>query len=244
MAKRNRAASMASASRGASRKSGGGRSSTSASADRAMGGSSERMRGAGGRDEREGEPASEGMLAGARRFGARTGSQAKRWASGAKDAATSVASRTKEGASQAVDKVKEHPWPALLIGAGMTWLAVDAVRGRSSGQGRRRSLRRSSKDSGPGIWGRTASTIAGAGRGAGEYVGDFVRERPLLAGATTLGIGMAVGMAMPSTSAENSLMGGMRDTVVRRAKDAARSTMAGVREVADSVERIAGRSGR
>lgn len=223
---------------------GGGRNRT----QRAMGtgqmpgGEAERMRASGAR-EKDLEESGRGILRGARdvmgTVGGATAGGARQLASGAKNAASGVA----RGTRATVDKVRENPWPSLLIGAGVTWLAVDAIRGRSSDDENRRG-RRQRQASGPGVMKRTASTIAGAGRGAGEYVGDFVRERPLLAGAATLGIGMAVGMAMPSTSAEDSLMGNVRDTVVRRTKDAARSTMDAVRDAADSVERIAGGGGR
>ena len=47
-----------------------------------------------------------------------------------------------------------------------------------------------------------------------------------------------------STTGEDSLMGNMRDGVVRRAKDAARGTMDAVRDVADGVERMAGGGSR
>jgi ElaB/YqjD/DUF883 family membrane-anchored ribosome-binding protein len=207
-----------------------------------------------GREQREGaEPSGttatgrgggRGVIAGARRFaravGGTTAASARQFASTARDAASGLASRTQETVSGAVDKVRDNPWPSLLIGAGVTWLAVDAVRGRGP-TGRRR---RKARDQGPGLVRRTASTIADASRGAGEYVGDFVRERPLLAGAATLGVGMAVGMAMPSTSAENRFMGNARDSVMRSARTAAKGTMSAVREVAEGVERLAAGGGR
>jgi len=178
------------------------------------------------------------MLAGARdamhTFGGTTAETARQLASGAKSAATGVA----RGTQAAVGKVRENPWPSLLIGAGVTWLAVDAVRGREHESGSNRRGRRG--NSGPGIVRRAASSIADASRGAGGYVGDLVRDRPLLAGAATLGVGMAVGMAMPSTSTEDTLLGKTRDNVVRRAKDVAKGTMDAMRDVADSVERVAG----
>jgi hypothetical protein len=80
--------------------------------------------------------------------------------------------------------------------------------------------------------------VASAGRAAGGSIEDFVRERPLLAGAATLGIGMAVGMAIPSSVTENEMFGGARDKIVGRARSVARDTMEKVRDVAESVERI------
>jgi len=241
MAKRSGAGSMAAGrKRGSGRRAAGGGQRTGAAIQLA-GTGSERMLGAAGK--RGGSRRrNQGVLASARdvaqSFGKTTAKTARQVASSARNAATSVAGRTQESVSLAVGKVRENPWPSLLIGAGATWLAVDAIRGHSKPEVRGKA-RRGEVDSGPGLVRRTASTIAGAGRGAGEYVGDFVRERPLLAGATTLGIGMAVGLAMPSTSSEDGVMGSVRDGVVRRAKDAAKGTMDAVRNVADGVERMA-----
>ncbi len=257
MAKRTGAGSMsAGGKRGGGRGSrvGGGRGQRAGGAGQIASAEPERMRGATGGGRRSSRQEDRGLLAGARdvalNIGETTAETARQFASTAKNAATSAAGRTQRTVSQAADKVRENPWPSLLIGAGVTWLAVDAIRGRSSeSEGRGRKPRE--EESGPGLVRRTASTIADAGRGAGgyvrdagEYVGEFVRERPLLAGAATLGIGMAVGLAMPSTSSEDSMMGNVRDNVVRRAKDAAKGTMDAVRDVADSVERMAGGGGR
>jgi hypothetical protein len=49
---------------------------------------------------------------------------------------------------------------------------------------------------------------------------------------------MAVGMALPSSVAENEMLGAARDNVMRRAKGAARETMEKVRDVTDTIERI------
>jgi ElaB/YqjD/DUF883 family membrane-anchored ribosome-binding protein len=81
------------------------------------------------------------------------------------------------------------------------------------------------------------SAVAGAGRSVGGRVGQFVRENPLLAGGAALGIGMAVGLALPSTVTENEMLGGARDAVVTRAKEAARNTVRGVAHAANSAFR-------
>jgi hypothetical protein len=83
------------------------------------------------------------------------------------------------------------------------------------------------------------SKVASAGRAAGEQIEGFVRERPLLTGAATLGLGVAVGMAMPSSVTENQVFGEVRDRVVGRARNAARGTIDKIRDVAQSVERVA-----
>jgi ElaB/YqjD/DUF883 family membrane-anchored ribosome-binding protein len=192
-----------------------------------------------------------GMMAGARSMAAKVGrttkdaagstvGAAREWAAGAADVAGNVASRAGEMGSQVAGKVRENPWPTLLIGAGATWLAVDAIRGRGGeperNGGRRASGRRVASERG--TVSRAVSKVASAGRAAGGQIEEFVRERPLLAGAATLGLGVAVGMAMPSSVTENEMFGNARDRIISRARDAARGTMNKVRDAAESVERI------
>ena len=172
---------------------------------------------------------------------------AREWAAGAADVAGSVANRAGEMGSQVAGKVRENPWPSLLIGAGATWLAIDAIRGRSEGSESSTQSRYETRDckNERGTVGQAMSKVASAGRAAGGQIRaaggqieEFVRDRPLLAGAATLGLGVAVGMAMPSSVTENELFGGARDKIVSRARDAARSTANKVRDVAESVERL------
>jgi ElaB/YqjD/DUF883 family membrane-anchored ribosome-binding protein len=165
---------------------------------------------------------------------------AREFAAGAADVAGSVANRAGRTASQVAGKVRENPWPTLLIGAGATWLAIDAIRGRSAeadtaSMPRRGSAGGRSSASERGAVGQAMSRVARAGRAAGGQIEEFVRERPLLAGAATLGLGVAVGMAMPSSVTENQLFGETRDKLVSRAREAARGTMEKVREVTSRV---------
>ncbi len=85
------------------------------------------------------------------------------------------------------------------------------------------------------------SSVADASRELGQRVGQFVRDNPVLAGATTLGLGMAVGMALPPTKAEKAVLGDARQQAVRKVKEAAQDTMRNVRGVAESVQKLAGR---
>ncbi|MGE5362101.1 MAG: hypothetical protein ACM3NQ_24050 [Bacteroidales bacterium] len=189
-----------------------------------------------------------GLLAEARDMAQRAGKTtmhtARGIASGARGAAVSVANRTQETASQVAEKVRDNRWPALLIGAGATWLAIDAARDRfgsdepkGRGEGRRRSSRRQERS----MASDAVSSIADAGRDLGERVGQFVRDNPVLAGATTLGLGMAVGMALPQTSAETAVLGDARQQAVRKVKEAAEGTLRNVRGVAESMQKLAGR---
>lgn len=191
-----------------------------------------------------------GLVAEARGLAQNVGETTVEAAQATAGAARGLASGAADMAGTVASKVRDNPWPSLLIGAGATWLAIDAVRGRSSVEPVSRSTMR--RGSERGMVGQAASKVAEVGRAAGEQLEGFVRERPLLAGAATLGLGMAVGMSLPSSVTENRVLGQARDTVVRRAKEAAQETIEKVRDVSDTFERIgpfgggrgAGSSGR
>lgn len=168
---------------------------------------------------------------------------ARRVASTTRDAAVGAAEWTQDSVAEVVRYVKDHPWPTLLIGAGATWLAIDSIRGRGENGERRRTELRDTRNEGRGMMRRTASTVAGASRDAGHEIERFVRERPLLAGAAAMGVGMAVGMALPGTLSENRMLGEARDAVMDRARQAASGTARAAREVARSASRITGGGG-
>jgi hypothetical protein len=173
----------------------------------------------------------------ARSVGDSTVGAARGVAKSARSAATGVAKGTQNSAVGVAEYVRDHPVPALLVGAGATWMIVEAARG--NGHAKRRGRRKSSRRNGN-VVGRAASVVADAGKYAGSHVVDFVRENPLLVGAATLGVGVAVGMALPGSDAENSLLGETRDAVVRRAKEVARGTVQSMREVGEGMQRMAG----
>lgn len=204
----------------------------------------ERMAGGRGTGRRQTEGLREGVGEVAQNVVASTKGAAEATMGAARDLATGAAG----AASSMASKVRENPWPSLLIGAGATWLAIDAVRGRS---GETRDLPFEAKGTSGasatagaggterGAVGQAMAKVAQVGRAAGEQIEEFVRERPLLAGAATLGLGVAVGMALPASVTENRMLGEARDNVVRRAREAAQETMQKVRDVSESFERIA-----
>lgn len=221
---------------------GGGRQKMGAgtgSSERGAGMSNERGMGTEGARGRGGR---KGVMAGARAIAENVGETTMRTArdvaSGARGAASSVARTTQGAADQVVGYVREHPWPSLLIGAGATWLAIDAAIGRGGEQPRssaREGGSQGRESSEPGRMSRTWNSVSEAGRGAGEQVQHFVRENPMIAGAAALGVGVAVGMALPGTMQENRMLGNARDSVVRRAKTVAEGTMRSVRGITDSI---------
>lgn len=65
-------------------------------------------------------------------------------------------------------------------------------------------------------------------------------EHTMAAGAIAAAIGMAIGLALPETERENELLGETRDTMVGKAKDAARGAAQRVQNAAEQVGKVAG----
>jgi Protein of unknown function (DUF3618) len=70
------------------------------------------------------------------------------------------------------------------------------------------------------------------------------RDNPLAAGAIAAAVGLTIGLALPETERENELMGEARDTVVNRAKDAARGAAERVQDTAKRVQDVAADAAR
>jgi ElaB/YqjD/DUF883 family membrane-anchored ribosome-binding protein len=154
------------------------------------------------------------------------------WASDARDIASGAVTRAQDAVAPVAESVRQNPWPALLISAGLTWLAVDSLRGEAT---RSRSLA-SDYPRGQGSTNRRHNRSA---PNVSDRLWDFVRQNPLLAGAAAAGFGAALSMTLPETTSENELLGETRDAVVDRAKDIARGTVRTVQEVGDTVQRLA-----
>lgn len=210
-------------------------------------GESQRRRGSRGQPGLE----NEGLIAGARELGEEAVDAARGAAASAADLAAEAVERGGESGRRVVGWVRENPWPTLLIGAGAAWLAIDAVRGRGDAMTEMERGRAELDEEGPGTLRRSMSnvadfsrrsmsSVAGASRNAGEQVSGFVRENPMWAGLAALGIGVAVGLALPSTMPENRVLGEARDKAIRKARQVAESATQTVREVAKSAGRLTG----
>ncbi len=70
---------------------------------------------------------------------------ARRLTAGARSAAVGMARGTRGAATQVAEKVRENPWPALLIGAGATWMIFDATRAGSRRRTAVKLLRRANR---------------------------------------------------------------------------------------------------
>ena len=84
---------------------------------------------------------------------------------------------------------------------------------------------------------RLGGQVQQGARRAGDQFQTHLRENPLAVGAVALALGMAVGLAVPSTQVENQYMGEARDTLVDKAQDVARGAMDKVQQVAQDAGR-------
>lgn len=171
------------------------------------------------------------------------------------DTASGTAQDMWEGARQ-------NPLPALMIGAGITWLLLDRAGGRDNSRTERLNYssprygysdddveyrstgaRRHRGSSGPGVnteglttWAREAGGEARqTAQRAQNGLQRMLRQNPLLVGAAAMLVGAAVGASLPETERENELMGDARDTVVDRAQHAAENAVSAVKEAANDV---------
>jgi gas vesicle protein len=79
---------------------------------------------------------------------------------------------------------------------------------------------------------RIADETRTRARSAREGFGNLLDENPLMVGALAFGVGLASGLAAPSTPVEERLMGPMSDTVKDEAKRLARDTSQRAKRVA------------
>ena len=64
----------------------------------------------------------------------------------------------------------------------------------------------------------------------------MLRENPLTTGALAVGLGAAVGLAIPETRKEHEVMGEARDTVVGKAQEKAQEAQQKVQRVAEEAQ--------
>lgn len=171
-------------------------------------------------------------------------------------------------AQNIMETTRENMWPALLIGAGVTWLLIDRAReGRGYGssrgyqsgagrisQARGYQARRNQYEQDYSAGGRTEGEMDyrtadwpsegrygmyDKARSAQSGLSRMLHENPLLVAAAAVLAGAAVGGALPQSEKENELMGEARDRMVDRAQGVAREAADSVRDVASAVQQVA-----
>jgi len=145
-----------------------------------------------------------------------------------------LAERTRETAQGVVDSVRDNPWPAVVVGAGLGYLLYR--RFGASGLGREAGFNRRYDDARASVrtfeTGSAQRVIRDARRGASSaaaLTGQMMRDNPLAFGIAAMAIGAAIGLSAPETETENQWLGETRDAVVDRARElAVNVTSAGV----------------
>lgn len=154
-----------------------------------------------------------------------------------------VADKTREAAQTVAETVRDNPWPAVLVGAGLGYLLYRTFGERrhdweaswnnrayeydqpleesygsygSYGEERRTLVRRAADKVG-----RQASSLGRQASSAMSRTGRMVRDNPLGFGIAAMAVGAAVGLSAPATETENEWLGETRDKVVDRAREAA-----------------------
>ena len=83
---------------------------------------------------------------------------------------------------------------------------------------------------------RLANRAQHQARRAGGGLQRMLRENPLTTGALAVGLGAAVGLAIPETRKEHEVMGEARDTVVEKAQEKAQEAQEKVQRVAEEAQ--------
>jgi hypothetical protein len=158
-----------------------------------------------------------------------------------------------------LDRIREHPVPAAIAAASLTWLAF-AGRPKRDYEGppyngswserygsnlqasepdrSTNTYEHESYDAGP-LADRGRHTAADAlhrvrdaGQGTRQGMRRMARENTLTAGLIAAGIGVAIGFVLPETERENELLGEARDSMLDRATTAAKGAAKQVQETA------------
>ena len=170
--------------------------------------------------------------------------------------AEEVVGNAKAGVTALLDNVsaaaREHPLPALLIGAGLAMVF---------GFGARSAVGRTSndRDSGDTRLG-TSNPQPFSSKGYSSMdntmsrlptdrsgVQEFLREQPLVVAALGIAVGAAIGAVLPASATENEWMGSTSASARQAARDAAQGEMDHLKDVvsrtAESVKRSAAERG-
>jgi hypothetical protein len=156
------------------------------------------------------------------------------------------------GGNSIVDRVKNHPVPALMAGIGIAWLAFSdghSRRHRWEGYRSGRNLparydadryrsdysTQQQHESGRGIMESVSDVTERSGRvmrRSRNKLELMIRDYPLAVGAAAAVLGATLGMVVPETERENEWMGEARETAVDKAQQAATGAATRVKEAA------------
>lgn len=135
------------------------------------------------------------------------------------DAVRQTGQRAQQAAGQTVDRVQEAAGQAVGAVQGAAGQVAGSVQ-QAAGQ-----MQDSAQQLG--------TQVQYGAMQARYSLEDALYETPLGVGAIALAVGVAVGLAAPSTDFENQMMGEARDSVVHKAQDTAQDTLHKAQHVAE-----------
>lgn len=151
-----------------------------------------------------------------------------------------ISDKTRDAAQSVAETMRDNPWPAVLVGAGLGYVLYRTFGERrqdgeaswnnrayaygelyeepyASSEQRRETFVRRSADT----IGRRASSLGRQASSTAQRTGRMFRDNPLGFGIAAMAVGAAIGLSAPETETENEWMGETRDRVVDRAREAA-----------------------
>ena len=182
-----------------------------------------------------------------------------------KEVMQNVGEATRDAGVFAVQSIRKHPWPYILIGSGVGLLIVNQFRTNGVTQSYDRQLDIEE----PGMIENAQTAIGGALNTVQEKAGDVAgrareqiarvsnqvkegavnandqvrqtfRERPLVIGGIALLAGALVALSIPTTDVEQEYLGGARDKLVDKAQDVAKDALQKVQEKVETATEPAG----
>jgi hypothetical protein len=145
------------------------------------------------------------------------------------------------------DMVRRNPVPAAMTGLGIAWLMMNREETRFRPMETVSSV--SSNLPVPPvseITDRARDQFEEIGTGAQHKMyraqsqfGRTLNDMPLAIGAAAVGLGAAIGLAVPTTSRERELMGDARETLMERTQEVAQTAQQRILHVAETVQETA-----
>ncbi len=155
-------------------------------------------------------------------------------------------SRSSSAQGRYVTEVHTHDYPPTYEGQRSTSGTTSAGQALGNARDKVGETATQAQDKAGELAGRTQDRVSNLGDRARYQVrrasGGFqrmLRDNPLAMGALSVGVGAAVGLAIPETSKEHEVMGEARDTVVEKAQEKVQETQQKVQQVAEEAQSAA-----
>lgn len=161
--------------------------------------------------------------------------------------ASTAGSTAVDAGSGLWDMVRRNPVPAAMTGLGIAWLMMNREETRFRPMETVSSVSSNLPVPPVGeITDRARDQFEELGTGAQHKMnraqskfGSTLNDMPLAIGAAAVGLGAAIGLAVPTTSRERELMGDARESLMERTQEVAQTAQQRILHVAETVQETA-----